>query len=111
MLLMMSMIKMLFLLATHLVAMIVWPVNQASSQLVLTSSRADVSALATIFNEQHVIESGPLICRHAAQLPRDARLALTIQIAFGWSVRKHSIKLTCNRKAFGLVFKLKDRRG
>lgn len=75
MLLMKPMIKILFLLATHLVAMIVWPINQASGQLALTSSRTDVSALTTIFNEQHVIESGPSICRRAAQLPPEARLA------------------------------------
>ena len=75
MLIMKPMIKILFLLATHLVAMIVWPSNQASGQLALTSSRADASALATIFNEQHVLESGPSICLRAAQLPPEARLA------------------------------------
>ena len=74
MLTMRSKIRILFLLAIHLFAALVWPNSQASGQVALESSRADVSALATIFNEQHVIESGPSICRRAAQLPPEARL-------------------------------------
>lgn len=75
MLIMKPKIRILVLLATHLVVTLVWPNNQASGQFALPSSRADVSALTTVFNEQHVLESGPSICLRAAQLPPEARLA------------------------------------